>query len=259
MDLGSYTSGTSRQLLELYDEDTRRLITILCLPLIDGVFPTLLVSGALATFGDIMAVSLTVFAGAGALAVIYSSSENIREARRMVLKATPVLLIGSVTVSLVAPVFEQMFSVQMMQTVAGLALFSIALNMYGIDKASDFPVPAIVLTGLALAYRGPESVMFTPEYIQPALLTSLIALTALYIASSIDHSLLEINTIKTGGATVLSLIALSQIGVQIPENTPLLVFASSVLLSYRPLKLRPGIVNDQLKLALIQINSSGNS
>lgn len=259
MELGSLTSGAPRQLLEMYDEDTRRLITILTLPLIDGVFPTLLVSGAIATFTDILMVSLTIFAGAGALAVIYSSTENVSEARKMVLKATPVLLLGAITVSLIAPVFEQMFSVNMMQTVAGLALLSIALNMYGVEKASNFPVPAIILTGLALSFRGPESLVFTLEYLGPAITTSVIAVSALYIASSIDHSLLEIDTIKTGGATVIALIALSQLGVQMPSNTPLLVFASSLLVAYRPLKSRTNIVNNQLKLALIQVNSARNA
>ena len=258
MDLGSLTSGASRQLLELYDEDTRRLITILSLPLIDGVFPTLLVSGALATFSDLLMVSLTIFAGAGALAILYSSSENSREARRMVLKSAPVLVTGAVVVSLIAPVFEQMFSVAMMQTVAGLALLSIALNMFGVEKASNFPVPAIILTGLMLSYRGPESIVFTLEYLQPAVITSLMAVSALYIASSIDHSLLNIDTIKTGGATVIALIAFSQLGVPVPENTPLFVLASSLLVSYRPLKLKTGLVNNQLKLALIQINSARN-
>lgn len=131
--------------------------------------------------------------------------------------------------------------------------------MYGFEKASEFPVPAIILTGLLLSYRGAESLIFTLDYLQPAVTASLMAVSALYIASSIDQSLLDIDTIKTGGATVIALIAFSQFGFPIPENTPLLVLAYSLLVSYRPLKHRTGLLNNQLKIALIHVHSSSNA
>ena len=233
MDLDSLTSGASRHLLDFYDRPTRRLITILCLPLIDGVFPTLLVSGAVTTFSDIIAVSLTIFTGAGALAVLYSTSENIEQAKSTVLKAAPVLVSGAVLVSLIAPVFEQIFYIEMMRTVAGLALLSIALNMLGVEKAKLFPVPAIILTGAILSVRSPQALGFTASYVVPALLTSLSAVTALYIAAYVDSSSLNLRYIRRGGALVLILIALSQFGLKVPSNLGLMVFGASLVASYQ--------------------------
>lgn len=256
MFLDSLTSGASRQLLELYDEDTRRLTTILCLPLIDGVFPSLLVGGAVSTVSESLIVSLTIFSGAGALAVLYSSTQEKSEARKMVLKASPVLVTGALAVSLIAPAFQQLFSVQMMQTVAGLALISIALDMLDVGKASMFPVPAIVVTGLALSFNASGTPVLTLEYVYPALLTSFLAVTSLYVMASLDSSRLDLNTIRKGGASVLLIIAVSQLGLKIPSSTGLVVFASALAVSYRPLKFRRNVFNDQLKIALIQINSS---
>lgn len=233
MDLDSLTSGASRHLLELYDRPTRRLITILCLPLIDGVFATLLVSGAVTTFSDIIAVSLTIFTGAGALAVLYSTSENVEQAKNTVLKAAPVLVAGAVILSLIAPVFEQIFYIGMMRTVAGLALLSIALNMLDVEKASKFPVPAIILTGAILSVRSPQALSFTASYVAPALLTSLSAVAALYAASYIDSSSLDLHYIRRGGALVLIIIALSQFGLKIPSNLGLMVFGASLVASYQ--------------------------
>ncbi|MFB6077340.1 MAG: hypothetical protein ABEK12_04385, partial [Candidatus Nanohaloarchaea archaeon] len=58
--------------LDHLDDGAQRLVLVLCLPLVDGVFATLLVTGALKTFADVVAVALTIFAGAGSLAVLYS-------------------------------------------------------------------------------------------------------------------------------------------------------------------------------------------
>ncbi|WP_414837726.1 DUF5794 domain-containing protein [Candidatus Nanosalina sp. VS9-1] len=233
MDLDSLTSGASGQMLDFFDEDTRRLVTVLCLPLIDGVFATLLVSGAVSTFSDIIAVSLTIFTGAGALAVLYSTSETVEEAKRTVAKAAPVLVAGALVTSLVAPVFEQIFYIEMMRTVAGLALLSIALNMLGMEKAKLFPVPAIILTGAVLSIKSPQALALTASYIVPALLTSLSAVAALYLAAYVDSSSLNLHYIRRGGAAVLTLIALSQFGLQIPSNLGLAVFGASVIVSYR--------------------------
>ncbi|PSG99967.1 MAG: hypothetical protein BRC28_01840 [Nanohaloarchaea archaeon SW_4_43_9] len=111
----------------------RKLIFILCLPLVDGVFATLLVTGAVETFSDIVSVALTVFTGAGALAVLYSCSETRKEATRTVLQAAPYLVVGAILISLVAPIYEQLFFIERLRYAAGLALFAIAVKMGGLE------------------------------------------------------------------------------------------------------------------------------
>ncbi len=262
MDLGSLLDGASGRLLDSYDRDTRRLITILCLPLIDGVFATLLVGGAVATFSDIVMVALTIFTGAGALAVLYSSTNSIEEAQKMVMKAAPVLIIGALIVSVIAPVFEQIFHLHMMQTVAGLALVSIALQMLDVSKASSFPVPAIIVTGAILSLKTPQAFILSLEYVVPGLAVAMISITALYVATFLDSSTLHLDYVNRGGAAVLLLIALSQFGVSVPSNLGLGLFALALFAAYGKgsgFQMQGGVFNNYLKISTVQIDSSRNS
>jgi len=243
MTLDSLTHGAQRHALEYLDSETRKLVTILCLPLIDGVFATLLVSGAIQTFSDIVTVSLTIFTGAGALAILYSSTENSLEARKTVLKAAPLLILGAIAVSLVAPVYEQLVHVSRMETVAGLALLVIAAKMLELDIAEHLSVPAVIITGLVLSIKSPEALSFTYSYVGPALLTALTASAALYLASFLDRERFNLLYIRRGAGVVLVVISLSLFGVETPSNLALLIFTASVAYSLEPFKDRnfPGI------------------
>lgn len=232
MVLDRLTDGASGHSL-VPDEDARKLIFILCLPLVDGVFATLLVTGAIETFSDMVAISLTVFTGAGALAVLYSASECAEEAKRMVRQSAPYLVLGAAAVSLVAPIFEQLFFIQRLRYAAGLALIVIAMNMAGIDLAEKLSVPAVLLTGVMLSVKNPGSLVLSLEYVFPALATTSLALIALYGASRLDVSRMNLDYINKGGAIVLTGIALSMYGFSIPSEFSLAVFALSVVASYR--------------------------
>lgn len=217
----------------LPDEDSRKLIFILCLPLVDGVFATLLVTGAVQTFSDMIAVSLTVFTGAGALAVLYSASDCCEDAKRMVRQAAPYLVLGAVAVSLVAPIFEQIFHIQRLRYAAGLALIAIAMKMAGLGLGEKLSVPSILVTGVVISIQNPGSIYFSLEYVLPALLTASVAVAALYLATRLDISRMELDYINKAGAIVLTGIALSMYGFNIPSKFGLAVFALAVAASYR--------------------------
>mgnify|MGYP006875055365 CR=1 FL=1 len=236
MGLDSLTRGAQRQLERYLDERVRKLLLILCLPLVDGVFATLLVSGAIETFSDIVTVSLTIFTGAGALAVLYSTTDSAEDARKLVRHAAPVLVLGALLVSMVAPVYEQLFYISRMQTVAGLALLVISGKMLKVEIVESLSVPAVILTGLVLSVKNPGALNFTFQYVVPAAATALTASAALYAASFLDRDLLDLKYIRRGGGLVLGIIALSMFGVETPSNLALAVFAASLAYSYRPLR-----------------------
>ena len=236
MGLDSLTRGAQRQLERHLDDRARKLVLVLCLPLVDGVFATMLVSGAIETFSDIITVSLTIFTGAGALAVLYSSTDTKSEARGVVRQAAPVMVIGALLVSLVAPVYEQLFYTGRMQTVAGLALLVISGKMLEVDLVDTLSVPAVILTGLVLSVRNPEALSFTFQYVAPAAATAASASAALYAASFLDRDLLDLKYIRRGAGLVLGIIALSLFGFETPSNLSLMVFAASLAYSYRPLR-----------------------
>lgn len=211
--------------LDYLDDGAQRLLLVLCLPLVDGVFATLLVTGAVATFSDIVAVALTLFTGAGSIAVLYSHAETVDEARRMVRQVLPFLLGGAVVVGLVAPVFAQVFYVSRLQYAAGLALLAIAANLLDITGADRFTVPGIILTGLLLSLRNPGALTVTTAYLLPAVGTAALAAAVLYLAASVEQEYLTPHYLKKGAAAVLATIALSLFGLDIPSEVGLAVLA----------------------------------
>jgi|AntDeeMetagen681_2_1112603.scaffolds.fasta_scaffold00110_16 hypothetical protein len=233
MVLKKLIDGASGQLSALQDQSTRNLVFILCLPFVDGIFATLLVSGAIQTFSDILTVALTIFTGAGALSVLYSCADTKQEARKMVTSAAPFLIVGAILVSLVAPVFEQLIYVERMGYAAGLALLVISFKMLEVDIADKFSVPAIILTGVVLSARNLSAIAFSLEYVVPAVLTSLAAILGLYGASMLNPKNINLDYIQKGGALVLGIISVSMFGVPVPSGLSLTVFALSVVVSLR--------------------------
>jgi hypothetical protein len=231
MVLEQLKDGAQWQLSVLDDEGAKRLIFMLCLPLLDGVFATLLVTGAVQTFTDIVAVSLTIFSGAGALAVLYSHAETKKEAKMMVYKAAPALLFGALIVALVAPIYEQLFHVNRLRYAAGLALIVIAGDMAEIDLAEKFSTPAIILTGLVLSVKNTAVLSFSLSYLVPALFTALTAVATLYAATYLTGRDLNMAYIQKGSSIVLLIIGLSMFGVSLPSELGLAVFAASVMAS----------------------------
>ena len=231
MVLEQLNDGAQRQLQVFNDEAVKRLVFILCLPLIDGVFATLLVTGAVSTFTNIIAVALTIFSGAGALAVLYSHADTRAEAKSIVLRASPFLIGGAALVASVAPIYEQLFHVQRLQYAAGLALIVIAGKLAEVDLADKFSVPAVIATGLVLSVRSPSTLQFSLVYLAPALLTSLTAIAVLYASTYLTGRNMTMSYIQKGSAVVLLLISLSMFGVSVPSELGLAVFAVSVAAS----------------------------
>ncbi|MFB6077341.1 MAG: DUF5794 domain-containing protein, partial [Candidatus Nanohaloarchaea archaeon] len=149
-------------------------------------------------------------------------------ARRMVLQAAPVLLVGVFVVALVAPVFADVFAVSRLRLAAGLALLVIAGQLADIDLADRFTVPAVILTGLVVSINQPGALAVSFRYVLPALAAATVALLGLYGAASLHTDRLDLRYIRSGGAVVLCTIALSQFGLHVPSELGLAVFALSV-------------------------------
>jgi len=231
MVLEQFNYGALRQLLD-FDRGTQRLAYMLLLPLVDGVFATMLVSGYVSTFTNIVNAAFTVFAGAGALAVLYSEAETVEQARKMVLKVTPLVLISGAVVGGIAPVFQELFHIQSLQYATGLAIITIALQIAGIEKAQKLSIPAIIITGLVLSYRTPSNIQLTMQYLIPSVATVLTAVSGLYILAGLENRI-RLDTIRLGGALVLLMIAGSLFGLSIPSEAGIAVLTASIIFSLR--------------------------
>ncbi|MFB6100830.1 MAG: DUF5794 domain-containing protein, partial [Candidatus Nanohalobium sp.] len=200
------------------------------LPFVDGVFATMLASGYIETFSSIVNVAFTVFAGAGALAVLYSESGSVQEARNMVLHVTPILILGGIFTGLAAPVFTEIFYVGRLKYATGLAILSISLQLGGIEKAEVLSVPAIIVTGLVMSLRNPSAIELSTAYILPALLTVSTAALGLLLASGLRNRI-KVDYIRKSGAVVLLTISASLFGLNIPSMLGPGVLAASIMIS----------------------------
>lgn len=215
------------------DDGSRKLAFILCLPLVDGVFATLLVTGAVNTFSQMINVAVTIFAGAGALAVLYSQSETRKEAYRMVNQVIPVVVTGALIVALIAPLFESMFNTTLLKYAAALVVISIGLQLLEIEHADKMPPTAIIITGLVLSYQGINGASMTLSYVIPALLTVSIASLGLYAATYLKKYSMNLDYVRYGGSMVLFMIGLSLFGLQVPDSLGPVIFGISVIISLK--------------------------
>lgn len=191
-------------------------------------------TGAVQTFSEILTVALTIFTGAGALAILYSEAEDQVEAQKMVKQITPYLISGAVLVALVAPVFEQLFYISRLRYAAAIAVAVIALKISEVSLAEKFTVPSILVTGMALSLKQPGSIVLTASYLIPALLTVTVAVAALYLATYIDPERLDLDIIRGAGTLVLLIISLSLVGLNIPSNLSLAVISMGLVAAARP-------------------------
>ncbi len=223
--------GAPWQLLD-FDDDTRRLSYMLLLPLFDGVFATMLVSGYLKGLPSILNVAFTIFAGAGAITVVYSEAETASKARRMILKISPVIIAASMATAVLAPAFRSMLYLGRLEIVSGIAVGVIGLQIAGIEKMEKLSVPVLIGIGLLASIRPDPQIAFTLKYLVPSIATVTIALAGLYLASYLGDRIC-VEYMQKGGALVLLIISASLLGMNIPPEAGLVVLAASLVASLR--------------------------
>lgn len=204
----------------------------MCLPLIDGVFPALLVSGALNTVTDAIIIGATIFAGAGSLSIIIAHAETSAHHRTMLMTTAPILVSGAVLTALIAPMLQSVFHLPTIQLAAGTGLFIIAAEIHGKHLYGDYLIPTILFGAGMIAYQGTVSLQLTLTYLPETLLAVTVALFMIWAAGRLDTSRIRLETIRTGGAVVLVLIGLTMFGLPIPNTGIMLVFLGSVIHAY---------------------------
>lgn len=218
--------------LQVLDEQTRRLSYMLMLPLFDGVFATLLVSGYIQSLTGMLNVAFTIFAGAGALTIVLSEAGSARSARKMVIKSAPLLLAGGILTGILAPAFESILYLERLQLVSGLAVGVIALQIADVKLINRIPVPLLVLLGLLVSLRPSPQLSMTADYVIPSILTIVTALGGLLIASELEDRI-NVEYMRKGGILVLLIISASLLGLNIPSGSGLAVLTISAAAALR--------------------------
>ena len=222
---------------------TRLLGTVMCLPLLDGIFPALVLAGALSSPLGILEVGLLIFSGSATVAVILAEMDGtVREQVTAVLLVGTVLVTGAVIEAALAPTIAGLVDLAVFERFAGLVILAVAAKTASARVGELLPRPAIIIAFGFLASVDPSGaslvVQADPDLMLRAAAAALVAVAfALHLAvfGPWLRDVVDIDRFRFGSAVALGVLPLSLFGL-VPGNAPiaLAVLGVSFLFAFDP-------------------------
>jgi hypothetical protein len=238
------------RLERLVGSDAKLLATVMGLPLIDGIFPALVLAGALSGPVGILEVGLLVFGGSATLAVILAEMEGTpAEQVRVVLIVGAVLTAGAAVEAALAPTIQSVLDLATFERFAAIVIAAIAAKTASARIGEYLPRPAVIVGLGLLASLDPSgaSLEFVadPVLVGKAAAAALVG-TAFSLAVAATGPRLRRNVhvdrFRFGSAVALGLLALSILGLGF-GIAPLAVVGVTALFALDPG--RDGPVGDE--------------
>ena len=215
----------------------------MALPLVDGIFPALVLAGAVSTVLGVLEVGLLIFGGSATLAVVLAEMEGTRRQQ-----VKNVLLVGALIVPVaalqaaVAPTIESVLEMYIFERFAALVILAIAAKTASATIGEYLPSPGVIIgLGLVASFR-PSDFAFAfvaePSYVlygtAAAAVGVAFALTVAVAAPWLRGNV-DIDRFRFGSAVALGVLPLTILGV-IPSNAPLAlaVLGVTALLAFNP-------------------------
>jgi hypothetical protein len=222
---------------------TKLLTTVMGLPLVDGIFPALVIAGAVNSLLGIVEVGLLVFGGSATLSVVLAEMDGTRREQ-----VTSILLVGAGIVSLaaieaaLAPTIRSFLVLETFERFAALVILSVAAKTASATVGEYLPSPAVIIgLGLlaSLDLSGFELVFTTDlaliaRSVAAAGVGVVFALVAA-LAGTTLRELVDLDYFRFGSAVALGVLSLSILGI-VSSQTPLAlaVLGVTALLSIDP-------------------------
>jgi hypothetical protein len=225
----------------------RLLATVMGLPLVDGIFPALVLAGALSTATGMLEVGLLVFGGSAMVAVVLAELDGTpREQAKVVLLIGAVLLPLAVLEAALAPTLAAVVDLATFERFAGIVILAVAAQTASARVGEYLPRPAVIVGLGLLASVDPAGARLVvdadTELMARAAATAGIGVgfaLAVALASPWLRNAVDIDRFRFGSAVALGVLALSVLGVM-PTTAPvaLAVLAVTALLSFDPQEAR---------------------
>ena len=236
-------------------EGTKLLATVMALPLIDGIFPALILAGAVGSVLGILEVGLLVFGGSATLAVVLADMEGTRreQVTSILLVGIPIMLVAAIEAA-VAPTIGAMLNMPVFERFAALVILAIAAKTASATVGEYLPRPGVIVGLGLIASFDPSGVtqgLATDPFVtDPMLVARGVAAAGVGVAFALSVALLapwlrgnvDLDRFRFGSAVALGVLPLSILGV-IEANVPL---ALAVLAITSLLALDPGGNDDSL-------------
>ncbi|MFB6232739.1 MAG: DUF5794 domain-containing protein [Haloarculaceae archaeon] len=228
---------------------TKLLAVVMCLPLVDGIFPALVLAGTLDTAAGILEVGLLVFGGSATVAVILAEMDGTpRSQARTVLAVGVVVMALAVVEAALAPTIAGLVNLALFERFAAVVILAVAATTASARVGEYLPRPAVIV-GLGLvASVDPAGATLVVD-VDPALLGRALAAAgvgvgfaaAVALASPWLRDAVDIDRFRFGSAVALGVLGLSilPLGV-VPDEAPI---ALAVLAVTAVLALDPGGVD----------------
>ncbi|MFB6200916.1 MAG: DUF5794 domain-containing protein [Halorhabdus sp.] len=223
--------------------DGRLLATVMCLPLVDGVFPALILAGAVSSLSGIVEVGLLVFGGSATVAVILADMDGTpRQQVPTVLSVGAILLPVAALEAAFAPTIASVVDLAIFERFAGLVILAIAARTTSSRIADVIPRPAVVVGFGLIASFNPSGAKLAVAT-DPTLIASGTAAAAVGVGFALVVALagpwlrasVDIDRFRFGSAVALGVLALSIYGL-VPSDAPLslAVLVMAAVLAFDP-------------------------
>ncbi|WP_096393251.1 DUF5794 domain-containing protein [Halorubrum trapanicum] len=224
---------------------TKLLATVMALPLVDGIFPALVVAGVLGSATGVVETGILIFGGSATAAVILAEMDGSR--REM---ATSVLLIGAVIIPVaaveaaLAPTLQGLLDLPVFERFAGLVILTVAAKTASSEVGEYLPSPGVIIgLGLVASFDPSGFALRTStEYVVNGTAAAAVGVAfALSIALLSPHlrGRVDIDRFRFGSAVALGVLALPiLLGpfdlMQTDAPIALAVLAVTTLFAYDP-------------------------
>lgn len=207
---------------------TRLLATVMALPLIDGIFPALVLAGALTYPFGIVEAGLLIFGGSATVAVILAEMDGTpREQARTILLIGAILIPVAVVEAAIAPTIASVLAMDIFQRFAGLVILAVAARTASAKVGEYLPRPAVIIALGLVASLQPTGAALTVTYdlgliARAAATTGVGVGFALVVALSATQlrGAVELDRFRFGSSVALGMLALSVLGVM-PTDAPI--------------------------------------
>ncbi|MFC7115038.1 DUF5794 domain-containing protein [Natronoarchaeum sp. GCM10025703] len=221
---------------------TRLLATVMFLPLLDGIFPALVLAGALDTTAGIVQVGLLVFGGSATVAVILAEMNGTSrsQAKTVTLVGIPLLILAAVEAAL-APSIAELVDLVIFERFAALVILAIAAKTASATVGEYMPRPAIIVALGLFASIDPSGAQLAfvsdLELVARGVAAAGVGVGfALLVAlfGPVLRSMVDLDRFRFGSAVALGLLPLSLLDLPLGDLAPLAVLALTALFALDP-------------------------
>ena len=223
------------------DSGTVLLATVMALPLVDGIFPALILAGAVDSVAGILQVGLLVFGGSATLAVILAEMDGTRrEAIRSVALVGVIIVPLAAIEAALAPTIANVLDLVVFERFAALVILAVAAKTASARIGEMLPRPAVIV-GLGFVGSLDPSGAELAFVADPALVAKGAAAAGVGVAFALVVAVLEpwlrhmldIDRFRFGSAIALGVLPFSILEIT-PGSAPLAVLVVAALLAYDP-------------------------